>query len=202
MISRDVILSIAKELDVPAGGVYGFVITESNGAFSWGGGKIPILFERHVCYREVKRKFGYFKARQLFKAYPDICNPKSGGYGPSATQYNRLAKAISRIDKEIAHLSASFGAFQIMGFNHRLAGYSSAVLMSDAFHADPENNQVRGFVEFLKNYKRGGVIAALRCRDWVAAAKAYNGKRYYINSYDKKIKTAAHAWDVGKAKVY
>lgn len=200
MIKKATIEAIAKELRVSAGAVYAIVTTESSGTFSWGDGKIPILFERHQCYKYAKKKFGLVKARALAKQYPDICNPKRGGYGPSNNQYNRLVKAIRVIDEEVAHLATSFGAFQIMGFNHQLAGFPTAKAMSDAFHGS-KDAQIQGFMSFIKNYKRGKVLDALRRKDWASAAYHYNGSAYKENRYDAKMKTASYAYNTGNVKL-
>lgn len=189
-MNRKLIESIAKDLRTSPESVYAVIQVESNGSFTWGNGKIPILLERHWVFRLAVRKFGTQKARLLAGRYPDICNPRRGGYGRMRNQYQRLAKAIKKIDSEIAHQATSFGGFQIMGFNHSLCGYESAVEMSDAFHKSPDN-QMNGFMNFLKSYKRGKCLRAMREKNWDSFAYHYNGSAYRENRYDSKLRTAA-----------
>lgn len=188
-VSSETINEIAFELDIEPALIYAIVTVESDGKFEIGDGKITVLFERHWFYKLLKKKYGYWFARETFDGNPDICNPKSGGYGLYRDQYKRLAKAIN-IDMEVAHQSASFGAFQIMGFNYKLCGYDSAKEMSDAYHFNPENEQIRGFIEFVKNSSKGRLWEALEKRNFKEVARLYNGSAYKKNNYDAKLQVA------------
>lgn len=180
---------IAKENDLPESNVWAVIQVESSGEFTWTGGRIPILLERHWVYRIVKRKHGKVEANRLSTQNPNVCNPRSGGYGKYSDQYRRLVAAINLCGEYAAHMATSFGAFQIMGFNYKHAGYNSAKEMSDAFHNDPYN-QVKGFVTFLKNYKDGRAFNALQLSDWHTFARLYNGSHYMKNRYVQKLMAA------------
>jgi len=192
---------IGYELGIEPALVYAIARTESSGHFEIGDGKIPILYERHWAYRFIKKHFEWRLARDLYRLHPDIINPKWGGYGKISQQYARLAKAInilkhydSNLGIEIPHLSTSFGAFQIMGFNYKICGYNSAKEMSDAYHRDPQKEQIKGFIEFIKRYKKGKVLRELKAKNWQKAALYYNGSGYKRNSYDRKLAIAYEAY--------
>jgi hypothetical protein len=190
MIDKELFEKISRVSGMEAGAIYAIVVTESNGSFSWKNGKIPILYERHWAYRFYRKKHGKYAAAQMVKLYPHLINNQSGGYGKFSEQYGKLAQAIKLLGEEIAHLSTSFGAFQIMGFNHKYCGYSSAVDMADSYHDEPKSNQILGFVEFCKNYKNGKLLRAIENRDWDRVACLYNGKNYKKNRYAAKLRTA------------
>ena len=191
---KNILLGISKELDVDPDVLWAIVSIESTGAFEIGGGKIPILLERHKVYKFYKEKHGRDRARILYKEHPDICNPNSGGYGRYRDQYKRLAKAIRFAGGEIAHLSTSFGAFQIMGFNYVDCGFDSASEMSDAFHANPEKEQIKGFLTFCKNYRKGELLQAMKEKNFHRVAYLYNGSGYKKNKYAQRMYTAAGEW--------
>ena len=90
--------------------------------------------------------------------------------------------------------SASWGRFQIMGFNYAKAGYASV----EAFVADmhkAESYQLASFVNFLK---ATGMDAQLRAKDWSAFAKNYNGPKYAENKYDVRLQQAYNAFSAKK----
>jgi hypothetical protein len=187
MIDKELIEEIAKNLEIEPALTYAVSVVESSGSFSYKNGKIPILFERHIFYRLLKKEKGLDFAIDIYKKYPNICNPKAGGYGLLKEQYKRLAKAI-KINNELAHQSTSFGAFQIMGFHYKACGYKTAVEMSNRYHANPNKEQIKGFINFIRNNKK--IWRALKEKNFKKFARLYNGKGYKKNRYDKKIEVA------------
>lgn len=141
-------------------------------------GRVRILFERHKFYKYTSGKFA--------SSHPDICNPQPGGYGPDgAYQYERFNKAFS-LDPQAAMMSASWGKFQIMGFNFRAAGFSSLDDFVSAMKLG-EGAQLLAFVNVVKSWR---LEDALRHHDWASFARQYNGENYRINSYDTKLAAA------------
>lgn len=153
---------------------------ESNGNGFLPDGRPKILFERHVFYRQLA-EHGLRPGACADQS--DICSTRTGGYLGGAQEYDRLEKAI-QINKEAALESASWGAFQVMGYHWKTLGYNSV----DEFVAsmDTESGQLDAFVRFLK--KSPSIIHGLIQKDWVAVAKAYNGPAYAANQYDVKLK--------------
>lgn len=149
------------------------------GAFQLDG--LPtILFERHVFSRLTKGRFDVI--------VPDLSNPTPGGYGMYADQHARLAIA-SNLDRDAALQSASWGMFQIMGFNHASAGHATLQSFINAMYAgEPEH--LDAFVALIKSF---GLADELRDHRWAAFAKGYNGPGYRANQYDTKIEAAFRA---------
>lgn len=84
-------------------------------------GRPQILFEGHIMYKEVHKKFPDRDLAYLCKRYSTIFFPKGdkSKYLGGVHEYKRLELA-KEIDEECALKSASWGMFQICGFNHNL----------------------------------------------------------------------------------
>ena len=166
------------------------VESESGGVLPDGNPKT--LFERHKFYQAVTRIKGKAKADEFFKLNPNICNPEAGGYGSVNSQWGRLQKAIEMGQGDVglidaAYESASWGVGQVMGFNHKVAGYAT----TGAFVADMmkgERYQLTAMVKFLLDNPK--LVKALAELDYATIAKFYNGSDYQRNSYDTKIRDA------------
>ncbi len=87
--------------------------------------------------------------------------------------------------REALYRSASWGLFQILGRNHRRAGYASAESMYDAFAT--LEGQVRGFFNFIESTP--GLLNTLRAKDWREFARIYNGPSN-VNDYAPKMANA------------
>jgi hypothetical protein len=145
-------------------------------------GSVKTLFEGHYFYRYTKGVHS--------KTDPDLSYPSwvKTYYGKTwQAEQSRLARAIA-LDREAALKSASWGRFQIMGFNYETAGFDSVEDFVAAISVD-ERAQLLAFVTFVKK-SSPVMLEALRTRNWAAFARAYNGVRYEENAYDKKLATA------------
>jgi len=160
-------------------------MVESRGVFVKKNGTIPMLFERHVFYRRIAKKYGKEVAEKHFEENPNICNPKSGGYGRFKEQPVRHAKA-SVIDLEVACDSTSWGAYQLMGFNFDACGYEDSLDMVNNMHSNYVEHQTEAFINFVLSNKR--LVKAIKAKDWAKIARNYNGKAYAKNKYDIKLK--------------
>jgi hypothetical protein len=106
-------------------------------------------------------------------------------YKGGVAEYDRMNKAAT-INKEAAWSSASWGMFQIMGFNYKLCGYNTVQEYVQAIKAS-SNNHLVSFAHFLKNT---GIDKPLRELDWAGFASRYNGPGYQQNQYDVKLQNA------------
>jgi len=149
------------------------------------GNKIPkILFERHVMFKRL-RDFTPIKSADMAAKYPDIVNPSPGGYKGGLLEHERLARAV-QIDRVTALESASWGAYQIMGYHWKALGYLS--VQEFVNKAYTEDGQLELFIRFVK--ASPNVLKALKAKDWVGVARSYNGPGYAKNSYHINMKEA------------
>jgi N-acetylmuramidase/Putative peptidoglycan binding domain len=138
-----------------------------------------ILFERH--------KFREFTGGRFNAEAPDISGP-AGGYGTVAGQYARLEKALTLGEQaglgvESALRSASWGMGQVMGFNHEVAGFTTAAAMVEAMKTG-EDAQLMAMARFLVANRLADALAR---KDWVGFARRYNGPNYWQHQYDVKL---------------
>ena len=161
--------------DVESGNIEGFFKS----------GHPTILFEGHIFWNELKKRN---KKPELFvKGNEDILYPNwtKKYYSSEEGELNRLSKAM-RIDKIAALSSASWGMFQIMGFNYKSCNCHDI----DEFVAKMKSSykeQLKLFLYFIIN---NGLDKYLKNKDWAGFARKYNGPAYEQNQYDKKLENA------------
>lgn len=149
-----------------------------------------ILFEAHVFDRETK---GRFRA-----SHPNLSSKgwDRALYIGGQAEYARLYRAM-QLDREAALRSASVGGAQIMGFNHKLAGFDTVEAFWQAMRAS-ERAHLDAFAAFIRN---SGLLAALRkisvyhddCKPF---ARGYNGAGYWRHDppYNVRIARAYKKW--------
>ncbi|WP_226475178.1 N-acetylmuramidase family protein [Pseudomonas sp. MWU16-30323] len=191
--NNDLVLA-AERLGVPLASIYAVNEVESKGKGFLDNDKPVILFERHIMYRQLAtvRNAGDDPAElkrhadQLATANPALVNPKPGGYIGGTAEHQRLAMA-RLIDDSAALESASWGAFQIMGFHWKRLGYASVQDFVAAMSAG-ESQQFDAFTRFIETDPT--LHKALKARKWAEFAKLYNGPDYLRNLYDTKLQRA------------
>lgn len=162
-----------------------------------------ILFEPHIFWDQLQRAGKFPKdymitvaakdrsgksipggIRKVNPAYEDILYERwtPGKYGPYSKQHERLQRA-ARIDRDCALRSASWGAFQIMGFNWSLTNSQSLQDFITRMYKNEDEHLIM-FFEFCVNKK---LLPLLREKNFAKFAEIYNGKLYYVHGYDKRL---------------
>lgn len=176
---------------------------ESNGRGFLGDGRPRILFEGHVLWRELVSNGVDIEAiREASVKNPSILYAKwtTKHYTRDAGEWKRLEDAralcasfapVSVVrgltrPEQIADLAASWGLFQIMGFNWERCGCRDLA----AFIAAIETGEVRHLELFLAYLNQQHLVQKLIDRDWAGFAEKYNGSGYRANQYDLKLKKA------------
>ncbi len=147
-------------------------------------GRIKMLFEPHVFYRELGEGVKRDQAVREGLAYR-----RWGQERYPTDSYPRLEKAM-QIDKIAALRSCSWGLGQVMGFNASLAGYQSAEAMVADF-IDDEDRHLAAMVAFIVS---SGLDDDLRRQDWRGFARGYNGAGYAKHGYHTKLQRAFEKW--------
>ena len=194
LLRNNDLVTAAERLGVPLASIYAVNEVESMGKGFLDNGKPVILFERHIMYRQLAtaRNAGDDPAElkrhadQLATANPALVNPKPGAYTGGTAEHQRLAMA-RLIDDTCALESASWGAFQIMGFHWKRLGYASVQDFVAAMSAG-ESQQFDAFTRFIETDPV--LHKALKARKWAEFAKLYNGPDYLRNLYDTKLQRA------------
>lgn len=179
----------AKELGVDVAFIKAIEKLESRGNGFLPNGMPTILFERHQFYKHLAKRRGAVFTSQVASQRPDICNRSRGGYLGGMRELSRHRDAI-RIDETAALMSASYGRFQIMGFNYAVCGFSS-VKEFVLFAEESEYNHLLLLVRFIKGNPTA--MKAARELNFARFAAAYNGTAYRVNKYDTKLQKAYYA---------
>lgn len=146
-------------------------------------GHPTILFEGHIFWNELKKRN---KApEQYVSGNEDILYPNwtKKYYKTGEAELERLNRAI-KIDRTAALCSASWGMFQIMGFNYKCCGCNSIDDFVNKMKSS-HKEQLKLFAKFILNNK---LNIYLKRKDWAGFAKNYNGPECTQNRYEKKLK--------------
>ncbi|RYF34848.1 MAG: N-acetylmuramidase family protein [Comamonadaceae bacterium] len=179
-LSDDDFQRAATLLRCPVAAIRAVCAVEAPGGGFLPNGQPTILFERH--------QFSKRTGRQFDKSNPDISNAARGGYKGGEAEHSRLAAA-TRLDRDAALQSTSWGKFQIMGFNYGAAGFASLQSFINAMYAS-EGAQLDAFVAFILSERLDG---AMREERWADFARRYNGPAFAANRYDTKLAAAFKA---------
>jgi peptidoglycan hydrolase-like protein with peptidoglycan-binding domain len=161
---------------------------ESRGAGFLADGRPKILFERKWFHRFTNGKWS--------DSHSDISWPERGGYKGNEAEYSRLEAAI-KLDREAALKSASWGTFQVMGFNYQVSGYKDVEAFVKAMVSGSAGH-LQAFLGYIQGNK---LDDELRRLDWAGFARGYNGKDYKENKYDEKLARAYANFSQGGAHV-
>lgn len=174
-------LAIVKAVNEVESGGKGFLVD----------GRPKILFEGHVFWRELDKRnincSNYVNNDTQNILYQNYTKKYYvGGSG----EYDRLEKAAdlnpNALFREAAYCSASWGLYQIMGFNAPSLGYASIDEFVEKMYLN-EGEHLKAFGLFLE---QNNLIRLLKNKNWAEFALRYNGKGYKTNRYDEKLMKA------------
>lgn len=174
---------IGHEIGVGEDELHAFLDVEAAGVGFDDKGRLKMLFEPHIFWRELGPGRQRDLAVSLGLAYQKW---RPGRYPKDS--YPSLMEAM-RINRTAALRSASWGLGQIMGFNHEAAGYPTVEAMIKDFAAD-EDRHVAAMVRFIKTRK---LDDDLRRHDWGAIEKGYNGGGHG-GAYARKMRERFAWW--------
>lgn len=157
---------------------------ESNGRSFDDKGRPIILPEPHIFYRLTGGAYGV----------TSFSYPKWGTH-PYPRSYDArwvMLADMAECDEGAALQSASWGLFQVMGFNYAACGYESPQAFAAAMAEDEDNHleamiafiDAEGLADELGNCRAGSPQS---CRPFAAR---YNGPGYAKNRYDYKMAEA------------
>jgi hypothetical protein len=192
-LTQDFIAALAGDLAVEPPALRAVVAVESSGRglFPEGavspegqeiGGFPVVRLEAHVFWKEL-RKAG-IEPHGAGPSRPDLLSPVRNDrlVKTAPGEWDRL-RAARLLHRDAADSSASWGMFQIMGFNWGLAGAGSVQDFVRISHS------LEGQAELFAGFVRGDPVMhrALRHLDWAGFARRYNGPGYARNGYHLKL---------------
>lgn len=170
--------------DVPA--IKAVAAVESAGDGFLSDGRVKILFEGHKFYKYTNGAYAQTHPTICYKTWTKAFYSKGKTADVrGAGELARLEEAMA-LDRTAALKSASYGKFQIMGFNFEICGFKNV----DDFYAAmqvSEGEHLKAFCNFITSNSLDG---ALRNHQWAKLAQGYNGDSYKENQYDTKLANA------------
>ena len=167
----------ADQLGVEAAVVHAVADVESGGKGFDSQGRPRILFEAHWFHKFTGGKY-HARYPHLSQSTWDLAKKYY-----TKDEWKRLNEAMT-LDTEAAWKSASWGKFQIMGFNHN--GWGNVKDFVFAMF-ESEFKHLRSFLAYCKDR---GLVTHLKNKNWAEFARGYNGADYAKNNYDVRMKTA------------
>jgi len=171
----------AKALNTTPAVLAAVVKVECSGKGFNSDGSIVIRFENHIFWerwgKANKEKFQQHFAFSETKGWEGhqwrkkASDPWIACHKSQASEHEVLAFAKS-LAEEAALNSASYGAGQIMGFNHKAVGYNTAKEMVAKFD-EGIKPQLDAMIAFIKGNKK--CSEGLKNKDYVKFAEGYNG---------------------------
>lgn len=154
-------------------------------------GRPRILFEGHIFWKQLAKRglrpedfVEDRTANVLYKSWTKAF------YEGGEQEYDRLEKAAGMSDLDAVHdaayCSASYGAFQIMGFHYDLLGYPNV----DTYVAHMYTHERAHLEAFGSFCLANNLIRHLQSKNWTAFARGYNGPGFAQNKYDIKLEKA------------
>lgn len=179
-ISEKKFQEVAKLLNCKVAAIKAVDFVESTGGGFLASGEVKILFEPHIFWKELRKL-------DITPKVSKICYPVWGTqpYGSINIQHDRLNEA-TKINREAALMSCSWGRFQIMGFNFKACGCKTLQEFLNKMY-ESEEAQLDLFANYIKTVFLDDELRGL---DWKGFARGYNGPAYAKNQYDIKLKNA------------
>lgn len=202
-ITENQIKQTAKNYGYEYATVRAVIDVECKGSGFLPDGTPTILFERHKFWAELGKINFYSVRKKMKEKRPDLCHEHktpSGNYGTGSSQPKRLDEAVNLIyevlpncDKETyakvrecALKACSWGLGQIMGFNHKQAGFDKLQDFVNAMYRS-EQSQLEAVLTLMNAW---GLRTAMRNHDWRKIAKTWNGSKYWVHGYHTKLRHA------------
>lgn len=176
----------AKLLKCNVAGIKAVADVESSGDGFLEDGRVRVLFEGHKFFKYTGGRFQH--------SHPTLCFPKwtraHYAKGPNREargqgELARLEQAMT-LDRQAALMSASYGKFQIMGFNFAHCAFPNV----DAFYSAMQKDEREHLLAFCNYIIDTSLDDELRDHRWADFARRYNGPDYKKNRYDDKLAVA------------
>ena len=170
---------LAREHNIQTATVLAILAIESGGS-GFVNGRLKIRFENHIFRASLLKggRLGEYDAnfggglrwndKHLYKEGDQLLPVHTG---KQDSEWSALVVA-QRLDAELGACAISMGASQVMGFNFKSGGFSSACSMLEAYSRS-EAEHIRGMFNFLKNR---GLVEPMRQNNFEAVALGYNGE--------------------------
>ena len=171
----------ARELQCETAAVRAVAEVESGGRTGFDDNRRPkILFEIHHFKRLTGGRYD--------RSHPHLSAPYKSPLRRASYKKNQwtVIREAFALDPDAAVKSASWGMFQVMGFNHELVGWKSVrQFVYDMYESEAQH--MRSFLGFCRG---NNLVRHIRSKNWASFAYGYNGEDYASNDYHGKMARA------------
>jgi hypothetical protein len=197
-LTRQQIGAAAEQNGLEAAALRAVIAVESGGSGYITDGRVKILFERHVMWKQLRIRG--MNPRPLAKALPGLCgsawDPDIFPYGRGGTnQYARIQQILDWASvydqehwesyKKAAYEACSWGLFQMMGYHYAACGYENVYTLKHAFE-ESEANQLAAILTWMGGNR---LLTKLQNKQWRAFVRSYNGNGQ-VDHYTEKLLAA------------
>ncbi|MEQ1492689.1 MAG: N-acetylmuramidase family protein, partial [Terricaulis sp.] len=139
-----------------------------------------VLFEPHIFSRLTNHRFNDSHPAISYSLWDAGRYPRTqDGRWEQVTEAYALAP-----DEALS--ATSWGAFQIMGFQYRTAGYDTV----QAFVIDVVRSPQHELAAWARWVQASGLVDEIQRKDWAGFARRYNGASYAERGYDRLMAEA------------
>lgn len=183
-LSEDDFVSAAKQLDVEVAAIKAVAAVEVSQSGGFQDGHRPTL--RYELHKFQERTNGGYHQTHPWLSQPSLQLGDRYHTRSQDQEYSLLFNAMllggfGNRTVRASLSSASYGRFQVMGFNAEDCGWPNVQnFVLDMFLS--EANQLKAFIAMVQSKHLSG---ALRSHDWVKFARGYNGPNY--GDYNQRI---------------
>lgn len=168
--------------DLPA--IYAVDEVESGGVGFDANGLLTVLFEPHVFSRLTDHRFDSTHGGVSYRKWKTKPYPTGTLAERNKANWAKILYA-AKLDEGAAFESASYGRFQVMGFNHGICGFPTVQGFVEAMKAG-EGAHLDAFVQYVIG---NHLDDELRAHAWEPFAAGYNGPGQ-AKAYAAKLVTA------------
>ena len=175
---------------VEVAGIMAVAQVEAGGRIGFGPTGRPIIrYELHIFHG---RTGGIYHATHPHLSQPTLAAGNPYHTGGQTNEWSLmhgamiLRNAAGTRRTSDAWQSASWGMFQVMGFNFSSVGWATInAFVADMFRS--EGQHLNAFLGYVRNNHLAGHIAG---HNWADFARGYNGVGYAVNHYDDHMAAA------------
>lgn len=187
MINDEDYINAAKKIGCSPAAIHAVDQVESGGT-GMIDGKPTILFEPHIFWKYLRiAGFSVEQLKALKEKDYGLLNPvwDKTLYVFGGKSWEKMERAM-KINKDVAMMSASYGRYQICGFNFKSCNCKTVQEFIDRMYKG-DTEQLLMFADYVCFEH---LDDELRARDWAGFARGYNGPLYTKNNYDGKLLSA------------
>lgn len=199
-LSEPDFVAAAARIGAEVAAVQAVAQVEAGGRVGFGADGRPVIrYELHVFHG---RTGGTYDRTHPHLSQPTLAAGNRYHTGGQGNEWSLMYGAMilrdgaGRRRTSEAWQSASWGMFQVMGFNYTVDWANIDTFVNDMFTSEAQH--LRAFLGYVRTNHLENTLVN---HDWAAFARAYNGPDYAVNNYDTNIGNAFTAIQANRRRL-